>query len=84
MKNYKKNDRKEFPCIICGTLIPVLDLGSYDAMELGQNMWNGGTVDAIFMPFGSKLDGDSYFIGICDDCIEKKEKEGIIIKRVVE
>jgi len=80
IKNMKYN-QKEFPCIVCGNPIKILDMGYYDAIELEQNMWDGGTVDPIYMPFGSRLDGRSYYIGLCDDCVEKKEKDGGIIRR---
>lgn len=75
-----KLNQKEIPCVVCGKAIHVLDLGSYDALELRQNMWEGGTVDYIYMPYGSRFDGQKYAIGICDDCVETKHKEGVIIR----
>jgi hypothetical protein len=76
-----KHDIKEFPCIVCGTPIKIMDLPSYDPEKLEQNMWDGGTVDPIYMPYGSRLDGRSYYIGLCDECVEKKEKEKSIKRR---
>ena len=80
MGKYSKYKKKQIDCVICGKTIHVLDLGSYDAMDLGQNMWDGGTVDYIYMPYGSRLDGQKYAFGMCDDCVETKHKEGVIIK----
>jgi len=72
---------KEFKCIVCGNPVKILDLGGYyNAEDLIQNMWEGGTVDKLYMPYGSRFDGNVYLFGLCDDCIEKKHKDGIIIK----
>ena len=81
---------KTFKCICCGAEIKPLLSETYDKlivedsdepkMEIENWMWHGGTVEKICMPYGSKLDGDYYYIGICDNCIEEKVKEGIIKK----
>jgi hypothetical protein len=47
--------------------------------EKAENrMWNDGIVANISAGYGSTLDGNMYVIAICDECIKKKEKEGII------
>lgn len=67
-------------CICCGFEIKRLHadmVSKEDKPEVG--MWDGGTVERIGMPYGSKLDGDIYIIGICDGCI-KKNKDRVIYK----
>lgn len=68
-------------CVICNKEIKPLypDVSSTEEPEKG--MWDGGIVDKFYMPYGSRLDGDVYVIGLCDDCIEHKQKIGIIIKK---
>ena len=70
---------KEFKCIVCDKSIKPLDLGDYDTEDFVQNMWDGGTVDKLYMPYGSRFDSNVYIFGLCDDCVEKKHKEGIIL-----
>jgi len=69
---------KWMKCIVCGVEIKPLDLGHYEPEEFEQQMWEGGTVDKLYMPYGSRLDGNVYILAICDDCVETKCKEGII------
>ena len=68
---------KTFKCVCCGFEIKPID-SKY--VDLEHGMWDGGTVEKIYMPYGSLLDGDIYILGICDDCIIKKTEEGTIIK----
>lgn len=75
---------KEFPCIICEKPITIVDLGYFDASDLIQNMWDGGTVDKLYMPYGSSLDGNVYIFGICDDCVKNKIKNGLIFESGIE
>jgi len=65
-------------CIVCGKEIRPLDLGDYDPETFDEQMWDGGTVDKLYMPYGSRLDGNVYVFGMCDDCVETKHKEGVI------
>lgn len=65
-------------CMVCGVEIRPLDLGHYDPTEFEQQMWEGGTVDKLYMPYGSRFDGNVYVFAMCDDCIETKHKEGVI------
>ena len=65
-------------CICCGFEIKAIMSEFNDKPEEG--MWDGGTVEKVYMPYGSSLDGDIFYVGICDTCITKKVEEGIIIK----
>jgi hypothetical protein len=68
-----------FKCICCGFEIrPIMPEHVKDQDKPEEWMWNGGTVERIHMPYGSVLDMNTYIIGICDTCIEKKVEEGII------
>jgi hypothetical protein len=37
-----------------------------------EGMWSGGTVVKFQLGYGSSLDGDNYYIAMCDDCIEDR------------
>lgn len=65
-------------CICCEKEIRPTDLGMYEPEEFEQQMWDGGTVDKLYMPYGSRFDGKVFLIAICDDCVEEKSKERII------
>jgi hypothetical protein len=69
---------KSYKCICCGFEIKPVQPELFDKMnsEINHWMWDGGVVTRINMPYGSSLDGDSYFIAICDNCVEKLHKEG--------
>lgn len=55
-------------CIKCGKEIESI----YDiSVTPNMNIWTGGVVLKVEPGFGSKLDGNSYILSICDDCIEK-------------
>ncbi len=41
-----------------------------------KQMWKDGFVARISSGYGSKLDGDIYFIGICDNCANINTKNG--------
>lgn len=71
---------KSFKCICCGVEIEPINSEDFNPNndKLESWMWNGGTVEKITMPYGSNLDGSSYYIGICDDCIENKLEDEII------
>jgi hypothetical protein len=62
MKNLKEN------CIKCGK-----EIESWGVLfrRPENNIWTGGVVLKVEPGFGSKLDGNSYILSICDDCIEK-------------
>ena len=65
-------------CICCGFEIKELDTRFKKDKDKPENsMWDGGTVERIFMPYGSVLDGDIYVVGICDKCIEKNKDKVI-------
>jgi len=70
---------RTFKCICCGAKIKPLYPEHLDALKPQSGMWDDGTVELITMPYGSILDMNKYLIGICDNCIIKKEKEGVIL-----
>jgi hypothetical protein len=71
---------KSYKCICCGFEIKPVDPEWVEEINPEENMWIGGVVVKTHMPFGSSLDSNVYIIGICDKCIEQKEKRGIIQK----
>ena len=68
----------EVKCICCGFRIKELH-GRFekDVNRPEGSMWDGGTVERCYMPYGSNKDGNIYVIGICDGCIDKN-KERVI------
>jgi len=64
----------ERKCICCGKKITILD-------SIGQNskpklcMWDDGMVAKIDAGYGSRNDGDMFYIAICDDCTKEKVKD---------
>jgi hypothetical protein len=55
-------------CIICKKELKSIYDESFDCVD-------GGTVDKLYMPFGSIYDGMVFQMGLCDDCIDKLIKE---------
>jgi len=50
-------------CIKCGRTLESMYDDTY-------GMVNGGIVERVYTPFGSKHDGTVYQFGICDNCID--------------
>jgi len=72
-------------CICCGKKIELLDKVQgltdeqiFDSSDWQANnqMWNNGVVQQISAGYGSSLDGDYFYIGICDPCIEEGYRNG--------
>lgn len=53
-----------------------LDSGSISPLEQEMGCWDGGVVEKINFGYGSRIDMESYYIAICDDCIVELEKDG--------
>lgn len=88
VKQYERELNRKFikdkTCICCKINIikPVdgmsLDYGSVEPLKQEIGPWEGGDVCRIDLGYGSRFDMSSYYIGLCDDCIEKLENEGLI------
>lgn len=48
--------------------------------EQDKGMWDGGIISKITAGYGSRRDMESFFIAICDECIDELEKEGLVRK----
>ena len=69
----------KYNCIVCGKEIKKVNNDDINLDEDDSTKWwFGGAVDKIVTGYGSNFDGDIYSFGICDDCIEKKSKDGTI------
>ena len=70
---------QNYTCICCKKAIlePIWDLPP--ATEQHQGIWRDGTVSLVSFGFGSRRDMESFFVAICDDCIEEAEKLGIVV-----
>jgi len=73
---------QKFKCIICEKEIESIWFESIKAENPESGAWAGGVVEKLYMPYGSKFDGELFVFGLCDQCIEKKYKEGIIGKKL--
>lgn len=58
-----------------------LSEGMIKASEQEKGCWDNGTVDKISFGYGSIHDGDSFYIAVCDKCIEQLKKHSIIVDR---
>jgi hypothetical protein len=70
--------KKSIKCICCSQKIKPLDRIS-DKENLENNMWRDGEVETIMPGYGSRYDMTLFYIGICDDCIEEKLKEKVLV-----
>lgn len=41
--------------------------------------WENGAVEKISFGYGSRNDSRCFYLAICDDCIERAEKDGLVI-----
>lgn len=64
----------EYNCICCSKKL-VREIGGEHDWEGG---FNGGMVAKIKAGYGSRLDGDVYVIGICDDCAKIKNEQDLL------
>ena len=67
-----------FSCIVCGAKIEEIEMTDTPIENPSEGCWNNGIVERTYAGYGSSLDGNIYDIGICDACLERKEKEGVI------
>jgi len=67
-------------CSFCDKELKRLDPGVPNTLQkLTSLMFDGGGVGEISLNYGSKHDGDTYGITLCDECISKLTKEQKII-----
>jgi hypothetical protein len=59
-------------CICCGKSIESID-------EVKMHLWENGVVKQLSAGYGSKNDGDLFYIGICDECIDINYQNGRLI-----
>ena len=82
--SFNKKNIANNTCICCKSkLIKPLEVmglaeGMVKATEQEQGCWDDGTVQKISFGYGSKNDGRSFYIAICDDCILQLEKDGLV------
>ena len=65
-------------CIVCSKSINLLYFGEEHIENPESACWNGAGVHEFIPGYGSIYDLRRFIIGICDECITKKEKEGCI------
>ena len=68
-------------CAICESkTIKPIEGKHTNPLKLEAGMWDNGVVEKISFGYGSKHDTTSYYIAICDDCIDRLEKQGLAVK----
>lgn len=72
-------------CICCGKKIQLLDklqglpdeeILKDDDYDPQIQMWNDGAIQQVSAGYGSYHDGDIFYLGICDSCIEEGYRNG--------
>lgn len=68
----------ELPCVICAIniLSPENEVTENNASRLS---FDNGMATTISYGYGCELDGNVYMIAICQECTEKKQKEGLLV-----
>ena len=69
----------EIKCIACGKPLKPLEDFDVEAHPLSAN-FDDATVDQLYPGYGSRHDLSRFIVGICDDCIDVKLKEGLLIQ----
>lgn len=67
-------------CISCNKAMQPLEgyLPALDKLQSGA--WEDGTVALVSFGYGSRLhDNDSYYVALCDQCMQDRIKQGIVI-----
>jgi len=78
--NYTTKDIQSFECVSCGFEIKMGDPLSYrESFKFEELIFDGGVIEKMYAGFGSKYDGDIFYLAICDECIKKKKKQGRIL-----
>jgi len=62
-------------CICCDKKLKSLSGKDYPPET---DMWNNAGVHTFIPGYGSKYDSDRFVVGICDKCIKKKLKKGVV------
>jgi hypothetical protein len=80
---HNKYVKEEKTCIVCKknkvTLETKLHSLPVDPLKQHEDgMWNNGTVERISFGYGSRHDLSTYYIAVCDDCIEEAIKAGVV------
>lgn len=75
-----RKDVDELPCICCHKPVRVSEKIVFEKEEYDpeRQMWEDGTFQKLSCGYASRFDGDMYYMGICDNCIEENVKKGIL------
>lgn len=73
---------KELPCVVCG--IPVVQNAPHEReitiTEIDSMSFENGDGASLHVGYGCDLDGDTYFLGICRDCLVSARENNRIIR----
>jgi len=77
--NMKSQLVGSYVCISCQEKeISPLKFSKIDPLGQEHMSWDNGVVFLVSCGYGSRYDLDSFYMGICDNCIEKLDRIGIL------
>jgi hypothetical protein len=56
-----------------------LEDGSIRSTEQETGCWDDGTVEKISFGYGSRQNMRSFYVAVCDDCVDELEKDGLAV-----
>ena len=76
-QTYPKYVTNRVCCSCKKNVVTKIDHKSVHPLRQEQSMWKDGVVEKITFGYGSKHDMESYYIAICDSCIDELETNGL-------
>lgn len=81
VRRYKEQTNAELvykrTCCVCKTkVIEPIGPETLNPLKQEQGMWNDGVVEKITFGYGSSNDMSSYYIAMCDNCLNDLEEKG--------
>ncbi|HWJ26714.1 MAG TPA: hypothetical protein VNS32_09230 [Flavisolibacter sp.] len=72
----------DYTCIACKKATIQLDREYPLPAPLQQEdgCWKNGSVASVYFGYGSKNDGESFYVAICDQCIVEAQKQGYAVR----
>lgn len=68
-----------YTCICCKEKeIKLLHAEFVHPLKQEEACWNNGAVQKFYFGYGSTLDCESFYVGICDDCMRGLIKENLV------
>jgi len=69
---------KTTKCAFCEKELQLV-FNDFSARKIHKALWDKGTAFNFTANYGSEFDGNTYAMAICDECIKRKENDGLIV-----